>query len=107
IASLAIGAVEASIEGARAHLALVVPFEQGAVAALVAPPALRLAGRTIEDHAVALDAVDIRAAQRVVDAAALRVGLGQYDPVASGLVDRSNMIAVFPDDFHMLADLAQ
>ena len=50
----------------RAHLALVLALEQRAIAALVAPALLCLLGRAIEDRAIALDAVDVRATQRVV-----------------------------------------
>ena len=45
--ALAVGALEAAIEDARAHLALVVTLEQRAAAALIAPPIARLVGRAI------------------------------------------------------------
>ena len=48
-----------------------------------------------------------RAADRMVDAAAFRIRLGQDDPVAGDLVDRADMLVVVADDFHMLADLAE
>src|SRR5919112_1558091 len=107
MASVAIGALETAIEHSRAHLALVVTLEQRAAAAFVPPACARLIGRAVEDHAVAFDAVDVGAAQRVMCAAALRVGLGQDNPVARDLVDGADMLVVISDDFHMFADLAE
>src|SRR5574338_738374 len=106
-AGSAIGALEAAIEDPVAHLALALALEQRTAAAFVAPALLRLLGRAIEHHLVALDAVDIGAAQRMMNAAALRVRLGEDQPVAGGAVDGPDMLAVVADHFHMLADLAE
>src|SRR6476646_4835512 len=92
--ALAVGALKASIKTARAHLALVLAFEQSAASAFVAPAIARLVGRAVEDNLVALNPVDVRAAQRMVDAAAVRIGLGEDQPVARGLVDLADMLAV-------------
>ena len=105
--ALAVGALEASIEHARSHLALVLALEECAAAALVAPAIAGLIGRAIEDHPIALDPVDVRAAQRVVDTAAFRIRLGQDDAIACNLVDGPDMLVVIADHFHMLADLAE
>src|SRR5437868_2519708 len=103
----AVGAFKAAIEHSRAHFPLIVALEQGAAAILVAPAIAGLACRTVEDDAIALDAVDIGAAQRVVDTAALRIGPGEDDAVAGDLVDRADMLVVVADYIHMLADLAE
>ena len=42
----------------------------------------------------------------MVAAAGIRVVLGQQDAVALDLVDGADMLAVRPDDLHMLVDLA-
>src|SRR5687767_2335984 len=91
----------------RTRFALVLALEQRALAALVAPADARLGGVDIEQHAIAVDPIDLGAAQRVVDAAGVRVRLGENQPVAGHAVDRSDMLSVVPDDFHMLADLAE
>src|SRR5215217_7173002 len=104
---VAVGAVEASIEHSRAHLALVVALEQGAAAVFITPAVARLVGRAVEDHPIALDAVDVGAAERVMRAAAFRVGLGEDDAVAADLVDGADMLVVVADDFHMFADAAE
>src|SRR5947208_14729183 len=104
---LAIGAFETSTERARAHLALILALEQRAFAALVAPAVPCLLSPEVEHHAVAFHSVDIRAAQRMVDAAALRIRLGQNDPVAGDAIDGTDMLIVAADDFHLLADLVE
>src|SRR4051794_11262613 len=43
----------------------------------------------------------------MVSAAAFRIRFGQDDAVAGDLVDRSDMLVILADHFHMLADLAQ
>src|SRR5688500_5640483 len=104
---LAIGAREAAIEVEWAGFALVLALEQRPLAALVAPADARLGGVDVEQHPVAVDAVDLGAAQRVVDAARVRVRLGEDQPVAGHPVDGPDMLAVVADDLHMLADLAE
>src|SRR5690349_5275921 len=61
--ALAVGAFEAAIESAWAHLALILPLEQRAAAALVAPAVPRLVRGAVEDDLVALDSADVRTAQ--------------------------------------------
>src|SRR5438067_2335337 len=107
VRALAVGALEASIEHPRAHLALVLALEQRAAAAFVAPAIVGLIGRAVEDHAIALDAVDVRAAQRMMASAAFRIGPGEDQAVARDLVDGSDMAVVIADDLHMLAHLAE
>ena len=106
--ALAVGALEAAIEHARAHLALVLALEQGAAAAFVAPalaaPASAEQSRITRSPSTL---VDVRAAQRMVDAAAFGVGLGQDEAVAGRAVDGADMLVVAADHFHMLADLAE
>src|SRR5438874_3864630 len=105
--ALAVGALEAAVEHARTHLALILALEQRTAPALVAPALPCLVGRTVKDHAVALDPVDIGAAQRMIRVAAFRIGLGKDDPVTSDPVDGSDMLIVRTDDLHMLTDLAE
>src|SRR4051812_585090 len=104
---LAVGAQEAAIEDSRSHLALILAFEQRTTATFVAPFVARLVRRAIEDHPVALDPVDVGAAQRMMSAPAFWIRLGQDDPVAGDLVDRPDMLVVAADDFHMFPDLAE
>src|SRR5438270_9087351 len=95
--ALAIGALEASIEHAGAHFAAVLALEQRAAAAFVAPPLARLLGRAVEDHAVAFHPIDVRAAERILRSAAVRVRLGQDDPIAGDAGDRAGLLIVLAD----------
>src|SRR5262249_43283063 len=105
--ALAVGARETPAEDAVAHVALVLAFEQGAAAAFVAPALARLVGRAIEHDPLAVDAIDVVAAERMVRAAAVGVGLGEDDPITGDAVDGADMLLVVTDHFHMLADLAE
>src|SRR6185295_6528433 len=104
---LAVGALEAAIEHARAHLALVFTFKQRSAAAFVAPALLRLFGRAVEDHAISLNPVDVRATQRMMSAAAFRIGFGEDDAVGNRTVDCADMLVVTADDLHLLANLVE
>src|SRR3954467_2509379 len=93
----AIGASKTPIEHARAHLALVLAFEQRAASVLVAPAMPRLVRRAVEDHAVVFNAIDVRAAQRVMSSTAFRVRLGEDEPVDDDPVDRADWLPVAAD----------
>ena len=91
----------------RAGLALVLALEQGAVAALVAP-LLRASSAVMSRTTLSPSTRSIGGAhQRMMDAAAVGIALGQDQAVAGDAVDGADMLAVAADDFHMLADLAE
>ena len=89
---LAVGALEAAIEDVGTHFALVLALEQRPVAMLIAPAMPRLFGGAAKDHAIAVDPVDVGAAQRMVRTAALGVRLGQDQPIACDAVDGPDML---------------
>ena len=104
----AVGALEAAIEHARAHFALVVALEQARGCGF--RRASGCAPSSAEQSRITRSPSTRSISEQLsewCDAAAVGVGLGQDDAVAGDLVDRADMLVVVADDFHMLADLAE